>query len=312
MKMTCERVNSLLTLYVDEGLPARDAGRVAGHLARCADCRAELQALERTLAVLDRVRPQSPPIDLWEQFRARLEAQPDDSRLTQDAGRSSPRVRRGARGAKPAFSPFRPIACGRGWRTAVAVPAAVLAAALVALAGFAIGIGSGGPRAERALLQAEVHAPVAPVISDRSAVEGTAVRQRNQVSTSAARTRRGPNLVELPVMSPIAPPEARMAVSYEAPGLAGSRAPMPAGSAEPAHAGAPKNDRVTKWDAAASGHRPGTVPPSADVAEALQSSVEETTRQRVADEVALLAQELNRAEAHTSDFFMPSGSREPS
>jgi hypothetical protein len=258
------------------------------------------------------VRPQSPPIDLWDQFRARLEAQPDDSRLTQDAGRSSARVRWGARGAQPAFSPFRPITCRRGWRTAVAVPAVVLAAALVALAGFAIGIGSGGPRAERAWLQAEVHAPVAPALADRTAVEGTAVRQRNQVSTSAARARRDPDLAELPVMAPIAPPEARMAVSYEAPGLAGSRASMPAGSAEPAQARAPKNDRVTKWDAAASGHRPGTVPPSADVAEALQSSVEETTRQRVADEVALLAQELNRAEAHTSDFFMPSGSREPS
>jgi hypothetical protein len=113
-------------------------------------------------------------------------------------------------------------------------------------------------------------------------------------------------------MAPIAPPEAQMPVSYEAPGLAGSRPTVPAETAEPAQARAPKNDRVTKWNAAASGHRPGVFLPSADVAEALQSSVEETTRQRVADEVALLAQELNRAEAHTSDFFGPSGSREPS
>jgi Putative zinc-finger len=310
--MTCERVNSLLTLYVDEGLPARDAGRVAGHLARCAACRAELQALERTLAVLDRVRPQSPPIDLWDQFRAHLDAQRVDPRVTQSGCGSCARVRRGVRDAKPAFIPFRSITCGRGWRMAVAVPAAALAAALVALAGFAIGMGSGSPHAERALLQAEVRGPAAPLLSDRSAVEGAAPRLRNQVSASAARTRRGSDLAELPVMAPIAPPEARMPVSYEAPGLAGSRAAVPAGTSEPAQVRAPQNDRVTKWDAAASGHRPGVVPPSADVAEALQSSVEETTRQRVADEVALLAQELNRAEAHTSDFIGPSGSREPS
>jgi anti-sigma factor RsiW len=312
MKMTCERVNSLLTLYVDEGLPARDAGRVAGHLARCAACRAELQALERTLAVLDRVRPQSPPIDLWEQFRSRLEAQRVDPRVTQCGCGSGARVRRGVRDAKPAFIPFRSITCGRGWRTAVAVPATVLAATLVALAGFAIGIGSGGPRAEPAMIQAAVRGPVAPVLPDGSAVEGAGPRLRNQVSTSAAQTRRGSDLAELPVMAPIAPPEVRMSDSYEAPGLAGSRATVPAGTVEPAYARPPKIDRVTKWDAAASGHRPGVVPPSADVAEALQSSVEETTRQRVADEVALLAQELNQAEAHTSDFFVPSSSREPS
>lgn len=310
--MTCERVNGLLALYVDEGLPARDAGRVAGHLARCADCRAELQALEQTLAVLDRVRPHAPPIDLWEQFRSRLEAQRVDPRVTQGVCGSSVRARTGARVERPAFIPFRSFTCGRRWRTAVAVPAAVLAGALVALAGFAIGMGSGGPRAERAMVQATVRGPVAPVLPDRWAIGVAAPRLRNEVGTSGARARRGSDPAEPPDMAPIAPPEARMPVSYEAPGLAGSRATVPAGTAATAQARTPKNDRVTKWDAAASRHRPGVVPPSADVAEALQSSVEETTRQRVADEVALLAQELNRAEAHTSDFFGPSGSGEPS
>jgi anti-sigma factor RsiW len=312
MKMTCERVNGLLTLYVDEGLPARDAGRVAGHLARCAACRAELQALEQTLAVLDRVRPHAPPIDLWEQFRSRLEAQRVDPRVTQSVCGSSERARTGARDEKPAFIPFRSFTCGRGWCNAVAVPAAALAAALVALAGFAIGMGSGGPRADRAMIQATVRGPVAPELPDRSAVEGAAPRLRNEVSTSAPRARRGSDLVELPVMPPIAPPEARMPVSDEAPGLARSRATVPAVGTEPAQARESTNDRVTRRIAATFGQYPSVAPPSADVAEALQSSVEETTRQRVADEVALLAQELNRAEAHTSDFFGPSGSREPS
>jgi hypothetical protein len=40
--------------------------------------------------------------------------------------------------------------------------------------------------------------------------------------------------------------------------------------------------------------------------------VEESTRQRVADEVVLLAQELNRAASHTSDFFGPTDSGESS
>jgi Putative zinc-finger len=308
MKMTCERVNTLLTLYVDEGLPARDAGRVAGHLARCAACRAELQSLERTLAVLDRVRPQAPPIDLWEQFRSRLEAERVTSQAERrihgaDAGRA-------ARGVIRLQIPFRSFAGGCRWRAALAAPAAVLAAALVALAGFAIGIGSGGPHGETPMTLPRVHGPVAPLRSVRAPVERTGPRPGQALS--ARSTRRGSDLARLPLIAPITPPETRLPVSFEVRGHAVGRASASRGPAAATPVRAAENDRAASRTAAAFGQYPSVAPPSADVAEALQSSVEETTRQRVADEVALLAQELNRAEAHTADFFGPSGPREPS
>src|SRR5262249_49640205 len=89
----------------------------------------------------------------------------------------------------------------------------------------------------------------------------------------------------------------------------GDAAPGPSG---PPAAGAPTSSAAGKWLPASSSSSPGGAAHPADVSDALQASVEETTRQRIADEVALLARELDQADAHTSDFFGPSGPGEPS
>jgi ferric-dicitrate binding protein FerR (iron transport regulator) len=46
---SCVAMADLLVEYADGELPAADARRVAEHLAECADCRAELAALRRSL-----------------------------------------------------------------------------------------------------------------------------------------------------------------------------------------------------------------------------------------------------------------------
>jgi hypothetical protein len=302
--MTCERVSELITLYVDEGLPARDTGRVAGHLARCAACRAELRALEQTLAALDRVRPQEPPIDLWEQFRSRLEAEQARTPATLGLARLSNRSREGAsrttRTIRPAwFLPLR-----GGWKRTLAAPAAVLAAALVGLAGFAIGIRSGG----------DLNSPVTARIStSRPASLPLAARPRGRLSASATRPLLPAELAKLPPIMPILSPEAdRMGsgVGQETPL---KPHPAPRKLTVPAPAAGAERGTAREQIAAIPPVAPsGGAAGSADLAEALQSSVEETTRQRVADEVAVLALALDQAEAHTSDFFGPTGSGEPS
>jgi hypothetical protein len=310
--MTCERVSELLTLYVDEGLPARDTGRVAGHLARCAACRADLRALEQTLAALDRVRPQEPPIDLWEQFRSRLEAEqartPAVSRLSALGSRFSARwMETGRLAAWPITPPraeSREPRAAIPWKGALAAPAAVLAAALVGLAGFAIGIRSGGH------LNASV---VAQISTSRPASPLHAARPRGRLSASATRPLLPVELAKLPLIMPILSPEADRTGSGVGQETPLKPHPAPRKLTVPAPAAGAERGSAREQIAAIPPVAPsGRAAGSADLAEALQSSVEETTRQRVADEVAVLAQALNQAEAHTTDFFGPTGSGEPS
>ena len=56
---SCESIGELLTAYGDGELAAADARRVAGHLAECPDCRAELQLLGRSLDLAREVWQQS-------------------------------------------------------------------------------------------------------------------------------------------------------------------------------------------------------------------------------------------------------------
>lgn len=119
-----------MSAYQDEMLPARDAGSVAGHLARCASCRQELQALESAVALLDRVRPSTPPIDLWERFQARL--------AEQTASLSHPHTGRGEPAASGA--PVRWWLPSLGASRVVLAPLAAAAVLVVGIAGYRLGM----------------------------------------------------------------------------------------------------------------------------------------------------------------------------
>jgi hypothetical protein len=56
-----ERVRRDLSAYIDEQLEADERARVERHLASCAECRAELESLRRTVQLLRSVPPVAPP-----------------------------------------------------------------------------------------------------------------------------------------------------------------------------------------------------------------------------------------------------------
>jgi hypothetical protein len=207
---------------------------------------------------------------------------------------------------------------------ALAAPGAVLAALLVGLAGFAIGLRSGSQ--DRSL--AAWMPPHGATVSSGSAHWRTSRGTRPAHGIAIAPPPvRGVQGTELPTDAPITPPEAvwrgpEAAESTSSPGRAGGADPLAtadrqiatgaSGAGTAGSAGSAPRPSASRKRPAAAPNSPGGPAPSAEVVEALQASVEETTRQRIADEVALLAQELNQAEAHTSDFFGPSGPGEPS
>src|SRR5437762_13202001 len=74
MRVRCSRIEKLLPEYMEGALPREQEGRVAAHLRACAGCRAELELLHASLAVLDRVPLARPADDLWAGLQARLAA----------------------------------------------------------------------------------------------------------------------------------------------------------------------------------------------------------------------------------------------
>lgn len=72
----CDRLKDMLGDLAVGALRGRARTRAEAHVRTCADCRAELAALERTGALLDRVLPESAPDATWEAVRQRLAARP--------------------------------------------------------------------------------------------------------------------------------------------------------------------------------------------------------------------------------------------
>jgi len=84
-----EHLNELLSSYLDEDVTALERMRVESHLARCEQCRADLEGLRRVVrraATLDDRPPQN---DLWAGIESRLHS-PD----TSDVVPFAPRRRR--------------------------------------------------------------------------------------------------------------------------------------------------------------------------------------------------------------------------
>ena len=71
--MKCERVRDNLAEYQLGGLGEEWRGEIARHLEGCADCRAELAALERLDDLLTPAERVGAPADLWSRIQPRLQ-----------------------------------------------------------------------------------------------------------------------------------------------------------------------------------------------------------------------------------------------
>jgi predicted anti-sigma-YlaC factor YlaD len=68
----CQHVTDRLAEYDLDALQEHERAAIAEHLQACAACRAELQALRRTAALLEPLQAQAPPRDLWPAVRRRM------------------------------------------------------------------------------------------------------------------------------------------------------------------------------------------------------------------------------------------------
>ena len=74
--MTMSHVTELLSAYLDERVGADERSRIVAHLDACEACRAHLESLRRTVALLHTAEPVRAPEGFRAQVRARIEARP--------------------------------------------------------------------------------------------------------------------------------------------------------------------------------------------------------------------------------------------
>ncbi len=74
--MSHARLERWLSAFLDNELTADDAQQVRAHLATCARCREELARLERVKRLLGALPERTPPAQLWDDVRQRLETHP--------------------------------------------------------------------------------------------------------------------------------------------------------------------------------------------------------------------------------------------
>lgn len=72
--MKCDKIRPQLADYAVGGLRGRARARVTAHVEQCAECRAELAALERTGALISRLELDSAPLGTWSSLRQRITA----------------------------------------------------------------------------------------------------------------------------------------------------------------------------------------------------------------------------------------------
>ena len=70
--MRCKQVRDKLEQYELGALNEVETATIAEHLAECAECRAEVEALRRTAELLTPMEPALPTHDLWPGIRERL------------------------------------------------------------------------------------------------------------------------------------------------------------------------------------------------------------------------------------------------
>ena len=73
--MTCQETKKLIPVYLDNELEAVDRQRVEDHLQTCADCRAEMRAIEKSwelLGTIETIKPDSNyRVRFWQSVDAR-------------------------------------------------------------------------------------------------------------------------------------------------------------------------------------------------------------------------------------------------
>lgn len=72
--MSHARLERQLSAYLDNELTAEDAAPVRAHLETCARCRSELERLRGVKRLLGAVPERTPPAEVWETLRKRLDA----------------------------------------------------------------------------------------------------------------------------------------------------------------------------------------------------------------------------------------------
>jgi len=68
----CKKIHPLLALYLDQGLPPREASRVEAHLKGCPEAQKELEGLQRLRGVLTGLPEPKIPSDLHDKIMSRL------------------------------------------------------------------------------------------------------------------------------------------------------------------------------------------------------------------------------------------------
>src|SRR3989442_6377640 len=74
--MTMGNVTELLSAYLDDQVNAGERASITAHLDACESCRARLESLRRTVALLHTAEPVRAPEGFRAQVRARIEAHP--------------------------------------------------------------------------------------------------------------------------------------------------------------------------------------------------------------------------------------------
>lgn len=74
--MTCDETRDTLSAYLDEALAPDERRLVDVHLAGCAECRRELEALRGTVALLQRVAPERAPVGFVDRVVAAARPRP--------------------------------------------------------------------------------------------------------------------------------------------------------------------------------------------------------------------------------------------
>ena len=73
--MNCHEIKKLIPIYLDEEIEAVDRQRVDDHLQTCADCRAEIRAIEKSWELLDTIKAIEPDpnyrLRFWQAVDAR-------------------------------------------------------------------------------------------------------------------------------------------------------------------------------------------------------------------------------------------------
>jgi hypothetical protein len=155
--VTCHDARELFSALLDEALTREERTDVYAHLARCVDCRRELEAVERTVALVRGATPVRAPAGFVERVV--------------EAARPRPWYRRAARAALLPWPITLPLS----------------AAALLLVGGLAVLIVRGTPEPERPAqpVPAAPPSPAPETLSDRRAVAASPERERAQAKSEA-------------------------------------------------------------------------------------------------------------------------------